>query len=199
MLLLRAASAPDITDTFGQKQLVLVHLFYCSEFKHASYAGGNRVPKVKVTVHCTVPGRSKAFCWLVVGCLNDDSLMLSRYLDVASTTEPTELTAMLHSNISGDHRIVAAILSEKVIGGDTVTPVSYTCAQVSALQQARTGKIPPTLVNQDACLPESTEGTRKSLLICYRSRNVFTLSLWLMTMNASDCSCRAPGQAPVPT
>jgi hypothetical protein len=114
---------------------------------------------VKVTLQCTASGRNKSFCWLVVGCLNDDSLLLSRHIDIASVASPMELTAMLRSKIKGDLRIVAAVLSEKVIGGDTVTPVTYTISQQFALRQAHGRSVTTQIdLTEQEQLPES-QGT----------------------------------------
>lgn len=141
---------------------------------------------MKVTVQCTAPGRGKTFCWLVVGCLNDDSLLLSRQIDVSSLVYPMELTAMLRSKITGDLRIVAAVLSEKVIGGDTVTPVAYTDAQQAALRQTRPAKTPIDLTNQGVCPSGAREGKKAA------SFSPFCLAVYLCT----QCSWHASTDSP---
>ena len=70
-----------------------------------------------------------------------------------------ELTAMLRSKLTGDLRIVAAILSDKVIGGDTVTPVTYTIAQQAAVRQSRPAKTPIDLTVPYSCTSGAQEGT----------------------------------------
>ena len=149
--------------------------------------GGDRLPKVKVTLQCTAPGRGKTFCWLVVGCLNDDSLLISRHINVASLSGPMELTAMLRSKLTGDLRVVAAVLSDKVIGGDTVTPVTYTISQQVALRQARPAQPPAGLAVQHSCASGAQEGIDSRHYCILAALHTFSLSFVASCNHCQSC------------
>lgn len=163
-------------------------------------------------LHCSAPGHGKSFCWLVVGCLNDDSLLLSRHINVASLTHPVELAAPLRSKVTGDLRIVAAVLCDKVIGGDTVSPVTYTVAEQAALRQVRPGKVLMDLTNTGASPTEGLKGdnatlpfhaylTPQSVLAHWNTpwRSMGKLQVWQAGTKKRPRQCPQPSRLPKKT